>query len=320
MRNLPKSARSTEHRSLDLPGAVLVTAGLMLLVYAFVKATDYGWASWQTLGLIGTAVLLLAGFVWNELHVKQPLMPLRIFRNRNVAAGNLMQLPITAGMFAVFFYLSLYLQQVLGNSPVVTGLFNLPFTICIAITATIVSKKVAQISPKRILIFSPLVTAAGLAYFSRIPVDGNYWTDVLPGIVLMASGMGATFVALTLAATSGVSHKESGLVSGLLNTSQQIGGAIGLAVLTTVSTARTNASLTAQGFDATDPDIASIAPNAMNTAMVQGFHSAFLIAAGLAVLASVIAFVGLKDSKMTADELRREAETEAETFPVVPGV
>ncbi len=310
LRNVPRSLPNTESRSLDLPGAVLVTSGLMLLVYTLVEATKYGWGSGRTLGGIALAVALLVGFIVNELKVKQPLMPLGIFRNRNVAAANLMQLPITAGMFGVFFYLSLYLQQILGYSPTQTGLHNLPFSIFIAITATITSKKIAKIAPKRILMFSPLLTAAGLAYFSRIPVQGDYLRDILPGIAMMATGMGATFVALTLSATSGVSHRESGLVSGLLNTSQQIGGAIGLAVLTTVSSARTNSLLAAANGNKA----------AVNNALVQGFRSAFLVAACLAVAASVIAIFGLVDRKLSPEEIAREAETEAEGFPVVPGV
>ncbi len=310
LRSLPKSHPHVGNKSLDLPGAVLVTSGLMLLVFALVKATTYGWASTRTIGGIALAVGLLVAFVFNELRAASPLMPLRIFRNRNVAAGNLMQLPISAGMFSVFFYLSLYLQQILHYSPVKTGVHNLPFTLFIGITAAITSKKVAEIMPKRILIFSPLIVAAGLAYFARLPVNGDYVRDILPGIVLMASGMGATFVALTLAATSGVSAKESGLVSGLLNTSQQIGGAIGLAVLTTVSTARTNAVMAdAQGN-----------PAALPGALVQGFHSAFMIASLLAVCGSIIALLVLKGHRMTKEELSHETELEAETFPVVPTV
>jgi EmrB/QacA subfamily drug resistance transporter len=310
LRAIPKIAPAEGHRSLDLPGAVLVTAGLMVLVYSFVKATTYGWISPQTIGGVGLAVLLLAAFVVNELRVKAPLMPMRIFRNRNVAAGNLMQLPITAGMFGVFFYLSLYLQQILQYSPVKTGVHNLPFTLFIAIAATIASKKVGSVSPRRILIFSPLMVAAGLAWFSRVPVQGDYVRDILPGIFLMATGMGATFVALTLAATSGVEQKESGLVSGLLNTSQQIGGAIGLAVLTTFSTARTNSIMATAKGD----------PSQLNYALVQGFHTAFMIASGLAIAASIIALIGLQKHDMTKDEIDHELEHEAEGFPVVPGV
>ncbi|MBA3724079.1 MAG: MFS transporter [Candidatus Levybacteria bacterium] len=303
-RNVPKSSERGKGVSLDLPGAISVTAGLIVLVYAFVRAADFGWLSPETLGLFGLAILLLVGFVINELKVKQPLMPLRIFKNRNVAAGTLMQLPITAGMFGVFFYLSIYMQQILNYTPFQSGLLNLPFTICIAITAGIISKKIAKIAPKSILIISPLFIAAGLFYFSRIPVEGNYVRDVLPGIVLMATGMGATFVALTLAVTSGVSEKESGLVSGLLNTAQQVGGAIGLAVLTTVSTSTTNAAMT----------VANGNPSAMTASLVAGFERAFLVAACFAIAASLIAFFGLTYQKLPKHEAERETETK--TLPI----
>ncbi len=302
-RNLPKSTPRVKGVSLDLPGAVSVTAGLIVLVYAFVRAADFGWLSAETIGLFGLALLLLVGFVINELKAKQPLMPFRIFKNRSVAAGNLMQLPISAGMFGVFFYLSIYMQQILNYTPFQAGLLNLPFTICIAITAGIIAKKISKIAPKSILIISPLFIAAGLFYFSRIPVEGNYVQDILPGIILMASGMGATFVSLTLAVTSGVSEKESGLVSGLLNTSQQIGGAIGLAVLTTVSTSTTNAAMTAANNN----------PGAMNTSLVSGFQNAFIVAAFFALSASLIALIGLTNQKLTKHEI--EIEPEIKTIP-----
>lgn len=309
-RYLPAGEHEGERQSMDLTGAIAVTAGLMLLVYGFVKATDYGWLSTQTLGILGLGTILLVGFIYNEWKVRQPLMPLRIFRNRNVSVGNLMQLPITAGMFAVFFYLSIYMQEILKFSPVKTGVLNLPFTLFIAISAGYISKKIAQVSPKTILVAAPLLTAAGLFYFSRLPLDGDYLTDLLPGIALMATGMGATFVALTLVATSGVSAKDSGLASGLLNTSQQIGGAIGLAILTTVSTTRTNNLLAASGND----------PLSVAHAYVSGFRSAFVIAGLLAVLSAVIALIGLKNKKLTKSEIEHELEKEATTFPAVPGV
>lgn len=312
-RDLPTIESNRKGNSLDLPGAFLVTSGLMLLVYGLVHASESGWGAASTLGFIAAAIALLAGFIVNERRVAQPLMPLRIFRIRNVSAGNLMQLPITAGMFSVFFYLSIYMQQVLGYSPVQTGLANLPFTFFIGITAAITSRKIAKVAPKAILMAAPLLTAAGLFYFSRIPVDGRYLTDILPGIALMASGMGATFVALTLAATSGVAPKESGLVSGLLNTSQQIGGAIGLAVLTTISTAVTNNALASPAAAVKDQAF-------INAALVDGFHMAFRIAACLAIAAALIAFIGLKGNKLTKDDLKHEIEHEAEGFPVVPGV
>jgi EmrB/QacA subfamily drug resistance transporter len=309
-RNIP--SLTPEHKgSLDLLGAFLVTAGLMTLVYGLVKAGTTSWTSTSTIGFLSAAVVLLVGFVINEMKVKQPLMPLTIFRNRNVAAGNLMQLPITAGMFSVFFYLTLYEQLVLGFSPVMAGLANLPFTFCIGIVATIISRQISKVAPKVILVAAPLLVSTGLFYFSRLPVDGNYVHDILPGIILMASGMGATFVALTLAATSGVAAKDSGLVSGLLNTSQQIGGAIGLAVLSSISTAVT------KNYLAAHPPHGSGLPL---DGLVAGFQTAFRIAAFLAIFAAVIALIGLSNKKMTRSEIEHELEHEAEAFPVVPGV
>jgi EmrB/QacA subfamily drug resistance transporter len=311
LRNVPAVVSDRKGTSLDLPGAFLVTAGLMSLVYGLVHAGTSSWGNTTTVGFLIASVVLLVGFVFNEFHVAQPLMRLNIFRNRNVAAGNLMQMPITAGMFSVFFYLSLYEQLILHYSPVATGFANLPFTFCIGILAAITSKNIAKVAPKVILVAAPLITSLGLFYFSRLPVHGHYLTDILPGIVLMASGMGATFVALTLAATSGVPTKDSGLVSGLLNTSQQIGGAIGLAVLTSVSTAVTSHYLAVH-----PPQGAGLPADGL----VHGFHIAFRIAACLAISASIIALIGLSNKKMTTDELSHEMEHEAEGFPAVPGV
>ena len=310
LRYVPKSNLDGARPKLDLPGAVSVTAGLMVLVYGLVRAADNGWMSTETFGFLGLAAILLVGFVVNEMRAKQPLMPLRIFKKRDIAASNLMQLFVTAGMFGVFFYLTIYMQGILHYSPVVTGLLNLPFTVFIAITATLTSKNIARISPKIVLVIAPLITGAGLFYLSRVPVDGTYLTDLFPAVFLIGSGMGATFVALTLAATSGVEQKESGLVSGLLNTSQQIGGAIGLAVLTTISTAKTNEAMVAAHGN----------PAALASSLVDGFHSAFFIAAFLSITASAIALIGLTNRKLSKDDLAHEIEHEAESFPVVPGV
>lgn len=309
-RFIPQSKPETTTKSIDFLGAITITSGLMSLVYALVKAPAYGWGSSKTIGLLSLAAALLIGFVVNESRVRQPLIPLRIFRLRNVTVSNMMQLPIMAGMFGTFFYLSFYLQQILGYSPTKAGLANLPFTITIGIVAGIVSKVVTKTGPKVFLTIAPLFTAAGLFYFSRIPLHGSYLSDVLPGIILMSSGMAATFVTITLAATSGVPHKDAGLASGLLNTSQQIGGALGLAILTAISTAATTNELKNAHGD----------PSALPAALVAGFHSAFVAATFFVLGACIIAIVGLKQRKLTKDEIAHETETEAEGFPVVPGV
>lgn len=310
MRNVPKSLPHNESRSIDVFGAISITAGLMTLVYALVKAPSYGWASNKTTGMLAVAIGLIVAFIINEAYVKKPLVPLSIFKLRNLTASNLMQLPMTAGMFSVFFYLSIYQQQILHYSPVKAGLANLPFTITVGIVAGIVSKLVTRTGAKPILVISPLIVACGLLYFTRLPIDGSYTKDLLPGIVLMAAGMAGTFVAITLAATNGVPHKDAGLASGILNTSQQIGGALGLAVLSGVSTAKTTSLITAAHGD----------PAALPSALVGGFHSAFTVAVFLTLGASVIALVGLKFHELTKEEIAHEMETEAEGFPVVPGV
>jgi EmrB/QacA subfamily drug resistance transporter len=307
---VPSTERAVGKQKIDYVGAFAVTAGLMTLVYALVKATDYGWTSGKTFGLIGASIALLIGFIVNESVVKKPLISLSIFKNRNLSAANLMQLPITAAMFSVFFYLSIYEQQILHFSPVKTGFANLPFTFMIGIVAGIVSRIVAKTGAKKILMISPLFIAAGLFYFYHIPVNGNYFTNLLPGIILMAGGMAGSFVALTLAATSGVPHKDAGLASGLLNTSQQIGGALGLAILTAISTSKTKSVLATSGSN----------PSAVPSALVQGFHTAFLIATFFALAAAVIAIFGLKNTKMTPEEIANEQTIEAEGFPVVPGI
>jgi hypothetical protein len=202
-------------------------------------------------------------------------------------------------MFGLFFYLSIYLQQILGYSPMKTGLANLPFTMTIMAVASTLSKRAATLNFKAVLTVGPLLAAAGLLYFARVPVHANYWIDILPGIVVMAAGMASVFVTATMAATSGVSHRESGLVSGLLTTGQQIGGAIGLAALTVISTSATRDKL-ANAFPAGDP-------NTINDALVYGFHHGFVAAAGFAVLASLVSLTVFKVRKPTPEEDAEQA-------------
>ena len=303
-------SEQTVKQSADVLGALTITGGLMTLVYALVKANDYGWGDGRTIGLLMTAAALLIGFVVNESSVKQPLIPLGIFRNRNIAAGNLTQLFITAGMFSVFFYLTLYLQQIQGWSPVKTGLANLPFTLTIAVVAGIISGRLAKIGPKRVMMVAPLVMAGGLYYFSRLPIHAHYLTNILPAIILMAAGLGATFVSLISAATAGISRQEAGLAAGLINTSQQIGGALGLAILSAISTARTKTDL-----------IAAHGNKALTAhAYVDGFHLGYLTAVGFAIAAAVIATVGLATHVVTPEEDSMDRELEAETMPVMPTI
>lgn len=301
--------------SVDILGAVTVTGSLISLVYALAKAAELGWGSATTLIALAVSALLMAWFIINELRVKHPLIHLNIFRRRNVTGGNIVMLLMPAAMFGMFFYLSIYLQQILGYSPTLTGVANLPFTLVIMIVAGILSSKAAAINPKSILVAGPLLVAAGLLYFARLPVDASYWTDILPGTVIMATGMAMVFVMATMATTNGVSNEESGLVSGLLNTGQQIGGAIGLAVLTVISTTATKDRLI-ETFSPAQPPTQAV----INEALVFGFHRGFVAAAVFAVAASVVALVVFKTHKPTKAEQADDAETEAESLAAIPGV
>ena len=284
LRVLDRHESNLEHNNLDLPGAVLATGGLMTLVYALVKAPTNGWTSTHSLIYFGIAIVALTAFIVNEARAKHPLMPLSIFKIRNLSGANLLQLFMTAGMFSIFFFLTLYLQQILGYSPVKTGLSFLVIPITIAITATNVPRLIQKIGYRPILMIAPLFVSAGLFWVSHIPVDGSFWRDVAPGMIVLALGMGATFVSVSIAATSGVPAHEAGLASGILNTAQQVGGSIGLAVLTGVATSATTAYALAHD---SAKQLASHAPSAAAT--VHGFHDGFLIASTFGLVASLVA-------------------------------
>jgi EmrB/QacA subfamily drug resistance transporter len=309
MRFVPKSLPQ-ERQRVDYTGALTVTASLMSLVYALAEAAQKGWGSAITLASLAAFVVLMAAFIVNELRVRHPLVRLSILKRRNVSSGIIMQLLMPAALFGMFFYLSIYLQQILGYSPTKTGVADLPFTLVMIAVAGTLSSRIQKLNPKVILIIAPLVVAAGLVFFARIPVHANYLTDILPGIVLMAAGMAAIFVTNTLVTTSGVSHKESGLVSGLLNTSQQIGGALGLATLAVVSTATTKHDIV----------MAHGNPAALPSALVHGFQRGFLLAIVFAVVSSIVALVLVESRKPTKQAISEEAETEAEALSAIPGV
>jgi EmrB/QacA subfamily drug resistance transporter len=314
MRFVPASL-PRDREPVDFLGAVTVTGSLMSLVYALAKAAELGWGSRTTLISLTVSVVLMAWFIVNEMRVKHPLIRLNIFRQRNVTGGSLVMLLMPAAMFGLFFYLSIYLQHILHYSPTKTGLANLPFTFTIMVVAAFLSKKASSLNPKIVLIIGPLLAMTGLLYFSRVPINAHYWTDIFPGIVIMAAGMASVFVTATLAATNGVAQQETGLVSGLLNTGQQIGGAIGLAVLTVISTSATRNYMN---------DIPFIYASDIPEGLVYGFHHGFVAAAGFALAASLVALLVFKvrvtptasDMEAEANRLRRN---EAEAFPAVPG-
>jgi EmrB/QacA subfamily drug resistance transporter len=279
----------------DLPGAVLLTAGLMLGVYTILGVEQEGWTSLRTLVLAAIAVALIVGFVVRQARVANPLMPLRLFRSRNVAGANAVQALLVVGMFGMFFLGALYLQQILGYDALEVGLAFLPATIVMGVMSLRVSGPLGmRFGPKATLVPSLAILAAGMVLFARTPVDGTFAIDILPPMVLIGLAAGLAFPALMMLAMSGVAPEDSGLASGLVNTSVQVGGAIGLAVLATLATERTG-TLQAAG------EPAAAALNA-------GFHLAYLIGAVLVAVAAVVAVFVLRNpaGEPAADDVAPE--------------
>jgi EmrB/QacA subfamily drug resistance transporter len=274
---LAESRSESATRHFDTAGAVSVTAGLSLLVYAIVDATNAGWGSTQTVGLLGLSAALLAAFVAIELRSDAPLVPFRIFRLRTLTGANVVGLLVGGSLFSMFFFITLYLQQVLGYSPIEAGLSYLPLALTIIVASAVASQLVTRIGFKPVLVAGMGFIAVALLWFSQVSVGGGFASDVLGPSLLAAVGLGFAFVTTTIAAVSGVREQESGLASGLINTSQQIGGALGLAVLATIANSRT---------DGLFEDGAGRA-----TALTEGFQSAFLGGAVIAVLGLVLALV-----------------------------
>ncbi len=279
-RLLPAHVAEETDKTLDLPGAALVTSGLMLLVYTLTKANAWGWRSSLTVGLLALSVVLLAGFVVNEWVARHPLMPLSMFRIGNIAAANLYMLPVVGSLFSAFFFLTLYAQNILHYSPFEAGLAFLPMSLLIGVFAILAPRVLRFMSYRWLLVITPLFPAFGLFLLTYIPVAGSYATHMLPALLIMPIGMGLSFVATTVAATSGIPPQESGLASGLLTTSQQIGGSVGLAILTAISTSTITDALAGGASQA--------------QAAVFGFHSAFYTGVVFALLASAMALFFLR--------------------------
>src|SRR6266516_4249887 len=282
----PEPARVGRLANFDALGAFLATGGMLLLVYALVKAPDVGWGSARTIAeLAGSAVLLIA-FAANELRVRNPLVPLSILRVKGIAAADATQMIALAGFLPMFFFLTLYMQTVLGYSPIQTGIAYLPLTGGFIISATISSQLFARVGTKPIVALGAVIAAGGLYWLSRIPVDGSYVPDILPGVLIVSLGMGGVFTGLTTAANAGVEQEKAGLAAGLLNTGQQLGTALGLAILSALATARTT-SLLHGGHD-------SIAQ-----ASTHGYQRALLAGACLVVVATVVASLAPNHRQIT---------------------
>src|SRR5215217_2140391 len=276
----------------DLLGSILATGGMLLLVYTLVKAPDVGWGTARTIGELAGALSLLTAFVINEQRAKNPLAPLSIFRINGLAFANVTQLIAFAGFLAMFFFLTLYMQNVLGYSPIQTGVAYLPVTAGAAIAAGATSQLLARTGTRPVIVAGALIAAAGVFHLSRVPVGGSYLTDLLPGLVVMSAGLGAVFVAVTTAANAGVPADKAGLAAALLNASQQVGGALGLAIFSALATTRTG-DLLATGAPAPD-------------ALTSGFHRA-LLASSIFVLATAIIALRTSNTRGEADHTIPEA-------------
>jgi EmrB/QacA subfamily drug resistance transporter len=279
-------SRDAHVKSFDVPGAVLVTGGLITLVYAITQANDYGWGSVETIGLFAAAGVLLAAFVGWEARVKEPLMPFSIFRIRTVSAANISGLILGTVTFSMFLMLTLYMQQVLGYSPMKTGVAYLAVAGSAIITSTIAAQLVTRVGVKPVIVVGMAFLAAGLLYFTQVSVGGSYLGGLLPGFLLIAAGLGFSFVPISIAALAGVQASEAGLASGLFNTSQQIGGALGIAALSAVATSKTEA-----GVAAGTP---------LPKALTDGFESAFIWGGVVAIVGILVALVLVRRSELEA--------------------
>ena len=239
-RLVPAQPRLQPRAGFDIGGAILVTGGMLLGIYALVKAPDAGWATAHTIGELATAGVLLVAFAVNESRVRDPLFPYSILRVKGLAAADVTQLLAFAGFLSMFFFLTLYLQNVLGYSPIRGGSAYLPVTAGIVLAAGISTQLMPRVGTRPIIVGGSLIAAGGMYYLSRIPVHGSYLTDLLPGLLIMSIGLGAVFVAGTTASNAGVPAEQAGLAAGLLNTSMQLGSALGLAIFSALATARTH--------------------------------------------------------------------------------
>lgn len=280
-------------KSFDFAGAVSVTAGLALLVYTLVDAEQAGWGSTQTLTLIPVSLALLAAFVVIELRSASPLVPFSIFRLRTLRGSNIIGLLVGMGLFSMFYFITVYMQFVLGKDALATGLAYLPLALTIIFAAGAASALVTKLGFKPTLMIGLFLVGTGLFWFSRVSPDGSYVADVLFPSIIAGAGLGFSFVPVTIAAVTGTKPEEAGLASGLINTSQQIGGALGLAILSTIATASTNDAL---GGGAAQP-----------VALTEGYRDAFLVGSIFALVAVVLCatIISSKDSREQAEAARR---------------
>ena len=273
----------------DALGAFLVTGGMLLLVFSLVKAPDVGWGAARTIGGLAVAGVALAAFVVNERRVSNPLVPMSILRVKGVAVADATQLVTAAGFLPMFFFLTLYMQTVLGYSPIQTGVAYLPLTAGFIVASGIVSQVLARVGTKPVIVVGAVIASGGLYWLSRIPVDGSYVPDILPGLVIASIGLGGVFVGATTAANAGISEDKAGLAAGLLNTGTQLGAALGLAIFSALATERTTSLL-------------SSGQTTLAHAATEGYQLALLVGAFFLLAAGGVALLAGNTRQSTAVE------------------
>jgi MFS family permease len=279
-------SRDARVKTFDLPGAVLVTGGLVTLVYAITQANNNGWGSLETIGLFAAAFVVLAAFVAWEARIPEPLVPFSIFRLRTVVGANVAGLILGTAIFAMFLMLTLYMQQVLHYSAMKTGVSYLAVAGTAIFWSALGAQLVTRVGVKPVLVAGMAALSAGLLYFTQVSPDGSYLGDLLPGFLLIAVGLGFSFVPISIAALAGVQPAEAGLASGLINMSQQVGGALGIAALSAIATSTTHSSI--------------VTGTARATALTDGFQAAFIGAAGVALAGILVALVVVRRSDLVA--------------------
>jgi EmrB/QacA subfamily drug resistance transporter len=303
---LRESRAQLAHRYFDVRGAASITGGLMLLVYALTRATQHGWATAETIGLIAASVALVLGFIGIEMRSPAPLLPLRIFRLRTLSASNLTALLMGAAVFSQFFLLTLYMQQVLHYSALKTGVAYIALTLTIIAFSGVSQALVTRFGIRRVLPLGMVLTTAGLVLYAQVPVDGHYFWNLFPAFLLSGVGLALAFVPMSIGALTSVRASDAGVASGLLNTSQQVGGAIGVAIATTVATTLTNSYVNGHAGSTAFG----------GAALTHGFQVAFYVLAAIAGVAALASALMLEsrppapEAELVQPELGRLAPVE----------
>jgi EmrB/QacA subfamily drug resistance transporter len=292
---LLKDSRADGLRRFDVPGAASITGGLMLLVYAMTRATQHGWGAAETVSLLVAAAVLILGFVVIEFRSRAPLLPLRLFRLRTLAGSNVAGLLMGGAVYSQFFLLTLYMQQVLHYSAMQTGVAYVALTLTIIVFANVSQKLALRVGIRRLLPAGMLLAASGLVLYAQLPVDGHYFWDLFPAFILSGLGMSFVFIPMTIGALTGIKHSDAGVASGLINTSQQVGGAIGVAVATTIAATYTSRYLVAHPGPAP----------ADGAALTHGFAIAFYVFAAVAALGAIVVAVLVEPKPVAVEQGER---------------